>query len=68
MKTSTGRTIEATANYQKRTFTIRCTETDGTKTKYRTVPMSREEFESNEFNTSNDWQQFLNSTNDYYIA
>ena len=60
------RTIKATPNYKKRTFTIRCVEKDGSKIKYRTIPINREEFESNEFNTSNDWQQFLNSTNDYY--
>jgi len=52
--------IRVTANQSKRTFTIR-TET----AKYRTYPMSQEEFDSNEFNTQNDWRQWLKS-DDYY--
>jgi len=60
MKTITGREINVKANYSKRTFTIR---TDSGK--YRTYPMSKEEFESCEHNTANDWNQFLKS-DDYY--
>ena len=68
MKTITGREIKATPNYSKRTFTIRTEEENGYKAKYRTIPFSKEEFESNEYNTANDWQQFLNKTNDYYVV
>ena len=60
MKTITGREIKVRSNKSKRTFTIR-TESG----KYRTYQMSKEEFESCEMNTANDWQQFLRS-DDYY--
>ena len=66
MKTITGKKITATPNYRKRTFTIR-TEENGIKTKYRTIPMSVEEFESNINNTANDWNQFL-KTDEYSIV
>jgi hypothetical protein len=59
--TNTGREIKVSANQSQRTFTIRV---QGAK--YRTIRMSKEEFESNEYNTANDWQQFLNSSSDYY--
>jgi arsenate reductase-like glutaredoxin family protein len=60
LKTISGRIIKINTNYSKRTFTIK------TKSaKYRTYPMSKEEFQSCEHNTGNDWQQFLRS-NDYY--
>ncbi len=58
--TITGRTIKVSANQSKRTFTI-VTES----AKYRTIQMSREEFESCENNTGNDWQNFLR-TDAYY--
>lgn len=61
MKTITGREINVKANNAKRTFTIR-TESG----KYRTLTMSRDEFESARRNwTGNDWQQFL-KTDEYY--
>jgi len=60
LKTITGRIIDVTANQSKRTFTLRI---DGTK--YRTNPLSKEEFQSCLNNTGNDWQQFLKS-DDYY--
>lgn len=62
MKTISGREINVKANQSKRTFTIRT----GEGLKYRTNPMAKEEFESCENMTGNDWQQFLNSTQDYY--
>ena len=61
MKTISGREINVTSNQSARTFTIRVL-----GAKYRTVPMSREEFKSCENNTANDWQQFLSNSNDYY--
>ena len=63
MKTITGTQINVKANQSKRTFTIR---TEGSK--YRTIPMSQEEFESCENNTANDWQHFLSNTDEYYLV
>ena len=62
MKTISGREIKATPNYSKRTFTLRV---DGKK--YRTVRLNKEEFETCEYNTQNDWEQFLRS-DDYYLV
>lgn len=61
MKTLTGESIKVTPNYSKRTFTIR-----KDYAKYRTIQMSKDEFENCEFMTGQDWQHFLNSTDDYY--
>lgn len=58
--TNTGRTIKVSANKSKRTYTIR-TES----AKYRTVQMNKQDFESCENNTGNDWSNFLKS-DDYY--
>jgi len=63
MKTITGSEIKATANKSKRTFTIR-TENG---LKYRTTPMSKEEFNIHQYNTANDWAQFLKSDNYYKV-
>lgn len=59
MRTITGEEIKATPNYSKRTYTIRKYEKGKTITKYRTIPLSKEEFESCEHNTANDWKQFF---------
>lgn len=59
--------IKATPNYSKRTFTLREIENGKTLNKYRTLPMSIEEFENCEFDTSNDWKQFL-KTDEYYAV
>jgi len=63
MTTITNKTIKVNPNTSLRTFTIR---TNGSK--YRTNKMTKEEFMSNENNTANDWQQFLNGSNDYYLV
>lgn len=60
-----GRTITATPNHRARTFTIRIKHKGKTTTKYRTVQLSREEFQSKLNNTQHDWVQFL-KTSDYY--
>lgn len=52
-------TIKATANKSKRTFTLRKYSNNKLISKYRTLPMSREEFEEAEYNTSGDWQDFI---------
>ena len=60
-------TIKATANQSKRTFTLRCYVDGKMYAKYRTTQMSQEEFDSEEFNTENDWQQFLKTDNYYKV-
>lgn len=62
LKTITGSLIKVTPNNSKRTFTIR---TDGAK--YRTIQMSRGEFESAKAWTGNDWSQFL-KTDEYFVV
>lgn len=62
LKTITGRVIKVTPNNSKRTFTIRI---DGAK--YRTIQMSRDEFEDAKYWTGNDWNHFL-KTDEYYRA
>ena len=59
--------IKATPNYSKRTYTIRVYFDGKLSSKYRTIPMSKEEFYSNEINTNEDCKQFLKS-NEYYIV
>ena len=59
-KTNLGETLKISANHSKRTFTIR---TDVAK--YRTIRMSKEEFQSCLNNTGQDWRVFLRSS-DYY--
>jgi len=58
-------TLKVTANQSKRTFTIRKYINDKFFAKYRTISMSKSEFNSCEYNTENDWKQFLKS-DDYY--
>jgi len=58
-------TIKVAANQSKRTFTIRKYIDGKLFAKYRTYPMSQEEFDSEEMNSENDWKQFLKS-DDYY--
>jgi len=59
--------IKVTANQSAKTFTIRTYVNGKFSTKYRTVKLSKEEFKSNEYNTKNDWKQFLRSS-DYYAV
>ena len=60
LKTISDRELKISSNKSKKTFTI-VTESS----KYRTLPMSKEEFNDNLHNTGNDWQNFLKSS-DYY--
>ena len=60
LTTNLGETLKISANHSKRTFTIR---TDVAK--YRTIRLSKEEFQSCLNNTGQDWRQFLRSS-DYY--
>lgn len=59
-RTSLGQEIKVSSNKKRRTFTIKTT-----SGKYRTYPMTKQEFESCLYNTGNDWSYFLRS-NDYY--
>ena len=61
LTTISGRELKISANQSARTFTIR-TESG----KYRTHKMTKEEFNSAEYWTGNDWNNFLKSTNDYF--
>jgi hypothetical protein len=58
--TISGRKLKVSANKTARTFTIR---TDAGK--FRSIKLSKEEFNSNRYNTGNDWQHFL-SAGDFY--
>lgn len=60
-------TIKVTANQSARSFTIRTYVNGKFSSKYRTIKLSKEEFNSNEYNTENDWKQFLKS-DDYYVV
>lgn len=60
------KTIKTTANYSKKTFTIRCYDNGKLYAKYRTNAMNQDEFNTEEFNTENDWQNFLKTSMDYY--
>lgn len=55
MKSTVNKIEKVTSNQSLRHFTL--IKTDGTK--YRTTPMSREEFNRCEYNTLNDWENFL---------
>ena len=59
-------TLKVKANQAKRTFTIRKYIDGVLFAKYRTYPVSREDFESDENNTERDWADFLRTSNDYY--
>ena len=58
--TITGETLKISANHSKRTFII-----VNSYAKYRTIPLSKEEFNSCLNNTGDDWVHFLRSS-DYY--
>ena len=53
---------KATPNYSKRTFTIRTK-----SSKYRTLAMSKIEFNGSLYNTSNDWINYI-KTNELIIV
>ena len=64
---SLNRTIQATANNAKRTFTIRTFENGKVVSKYRSFQMDKEEFNDAQFWTQNDWFQFL-KTDEYTLV
>jgi hypothetical protein len=60
-------TITATANEKTKTYDITKTWSDGTSVTYRTAELTSEEFEDFEYNTSSDWQSFLETNLEYYL-
>ena len=60
--------INAVGNEVAKTYDIIKTSNDGGKTIYRTTELSEQEFEDMEYNTPNDWQNFLNTSQDYYLV
>ena len=61
------RSIKANPNYTNRTFTIRIYKNGKINAKYRTIQMTKKEFEAELNNTQTDWSHFLKS-NDYYLV
>ena len=60
-KTITGNEIRVSSNKRTRTYTIK---KNGST--YRTYPMSKEEFNSCDWHTGNDWNDWLRNSGDYY--
>ena len=58
--------ITAKANKKTKTFDIIKTWNDGTKTVYRTTELTDQEFEDMEYNTENDWKNFLKTDQSYF--
>lgn len=56
--------FKITSNKMKRTFTI----VKPCGSKYRTISLSKNEFNEMEYNTQNDWVDFLKSNSGSYIV
>jgi hypothetical protein len=61
-------TITATANEKTKTYDITKTWSDGTSVTYRTAELTDQEFDDLEYNTSSDWQSFLETNLEYYLV
>jgi hypothetical protein len=61
LETISGRIILVRPNFSKKVFTIK---TDAAI--YRTYKLSGHEFDENLFNTGNDWQNYLKTSQDYF--
>jgi len=59
--TISGREILVRPNFSKKVFTIK---TEAAK--YRTYKLPDNEFNENLFNSGNDWQNFLKTSQDYF--
>jgi hypothetical protein len=59
--------ITATASEKTKTYDITKTWSDGTSVTYRTAELTDQEFEDLEYNTSIDWQNFLETNMEYYL-
>lgn len=60
LHTISNRELKVTSNKKERTFRIKTESAT-----FKTLPFSREEFDSARWWTGNDWQQFLR-TDEYY--
>lgn len=60
-------TIKVAANRSAKTFTIRTYFNGKLTAKYRTIKLSKDEFENLEYNTEGDWKEFLKSDS-YYVV
>ena len=58
----TGTELKVTSNIKERTFRIK-----KNTTIYKTIRMSKEDFNDADNWTANDWQSFLNKTYEYFI-
>ena len=58
--------ITAKANKKTKTFDIIKTWNDGAKVIYRTTELTDQEFEDMEYNTENDWKNFLKTDQSYF--
>ena len=65
--TTLNETIKVTANHSKRTFTLRSYIDGKFFAKYRTYPVSRDEFNSDLYNTQNDWKNYMRSDSYYKV-
>lgn len=59
-------TISAVGNEKTKTFDIVKLWNDGTTITYRTSELSQPEFEEMEYNTEEDWIDFLKTSGSYY--
>lgn len=60
--TISGREILVRPNFSKKVFTIK---TDSAT--YKTYKLPAHEFDENLFNTGNDWQNYLGTSQDYFV-
>lgn len=60
--------LVVTGNESDYTFTIEVIERNKPTIVYKTNPVSKIEFEELEYNTENDWKNFLRTSNDYYVV
>ena len=58
--------IYAVGDENTKTYKIYKAWSDGDITVYRTTELSEQEFADMEYNTPNDWQNFLNTSSNYY--
>ena len=61
------KTIKASSNQSKKTFTLRVYINNELQSKYRTLSFNKVEFEDMKCNTNKDWLEFL-GTDQYYTV
>ena len=61
--TTSGNEIKVSANKGNRTFTIR---KNGSK--YRTIRLTKQEFEECDYMSANDWDSYLKYDSNYYVV